>query len=286
MKPKNNYLIVAASLLGLIGTSAFAQGVGSTGGGDVTAARKVQLAVEFTTLKNDFKKFLSSVGAQQFQNKEVKELYSNISTKDLLEDIDDSTYQLSDRCGDDRGIAHAASTEIGKRNAPICFNLTVLSQQNTQIGELMGLALHEHFHHFGVLDNNSSLLLVSEVANIYSKQAIQNANDDGHNLKKDKRAHTTVWAELYQLNQITTNFMDSGSVSLSTLPIAISNSQEITMFAVQLDNILVAGRGAKRKLSSTSPLTITSLIERGASEGKDVRWFADQMANLYTFWQE
>lgn len=279
-------ICVGASLLP---TFALADGsAGTRGGGDVTAARKVQIAVEFVSLKNDLKKFLSTMDVCQLQAKSVKELYSDITAKGLLEDIDGTSYQLSDHCGDDQGVGHAASTEIGKRNAPICFNLTVMSQQNTQTGELLGLALHEHAHHFGVLDNDASYLLISEIANSYSRQAIQNANDDGHSLKRDKRAHVTVWAELFQLNQITTNFMDSGSISLSNFPITISGTQEIMIFSVQLDNVLVAGRGAKRKLSKPNgyPMTIASLLQQGSREERDVRWFADQMANLYTFWQE
>ncbi|MCM0606008.1 MAG: hypothetical protein KA715_07945 [Xanthomonadaceae bacterium] len=67
----------------------------------------------------------------------------------------------------------------------------------------------------------------------------------------------------------------------------ILDSKELIGFCDQLDQILTRGRGAKRNKNSINyAYVIASTLKDVARDSKNLRWFADQIDALYTFWQE
>lgn len=269
-------------------THAIASG-GTRGGGDATTARKIELSKEFIFLKSDLKSFLNHLNLSSLKDVAVKKIIEDISARGLNDDINESVYQLSDQCVDEENQTHAASTEIGKRNANICLDLNKLSAQNIVKGELIGLLLHEHAHHFGYKDTEEMHRLISVIANQYSEIRLNNilVTFNKNTLNPSVRAHLTIWTSLYSLNQNHKNFDESGSLPISSLPVLIASSKDLVTFCDQLDQLLVKGRGAKRNKSELMyPFIIASILKDGVSNGENIRWFADQMDSLYTFWNE
>lgn len=80
----------------------------------------------------------------------------------LLKDIELSPYRVSESCVEEGGNETSSSTLIGVRNAEICFNVNKLARENVTVAQLFGLVMHEHLHHFGLLDGQYSLAVLSQ----------------------------------------------------------------------------------------------------------------------------
>jgi hypothetical protein len=93
----------------------------------------------------------------------------------LIEDVQNSQYELKQRCTDENGSEKAMSTTIGTRNATVCISPARLLSQMVQIAELknptngisgyefsdfiptvIGLLAHEHVRHFSIEDTDAT----------------------------------------------------------------------------------------------------------------------------------
>ncbi len=270
---------------------------GHVGGGDPTTARKIALAKKFATLKSDLRSWLKNMDLNSIEDSSVKKMMADLIARGLDQDIQDSPFVLSSECENEKqsiqknnsSFKHAAFTQIGEKKASVCFDLDLLAEQNTTSGELLGLTVHEHAHHFGYEDNDDTYQIITVLADLYARQNIAKVlieNNSGA-LNKNFRSHMTTWSTLFTLKQIDKSFMTAGSASVSSFPILSEDTKEIIAFAVHMDSVFVDVRGAKRNKKGISyPLLIASLLKEGASNGENLRWFADQMHALYTFFGE
>jgi hypothetical protein len=283
---------IQAVMLGILMTSSPVFAGHGKEGGDPMRGRKEMLAKSFVNLKADIKSLLPSI-YKEINDAGIKQLLSKVSYQVLKDDIDQSSYVLSEKCQDEVGDKHAASTENGIIGAQICFDLSELTLQQTTNGELIGLAIHEHLHHFGVTDSPAMYLLISEIANIKMKSdlvALKSLPSD--KLDGNRRAHKTVWTTLFKMEEISRNFDESGSLKVSSIK-SVAQSQVmpqgymlLTIVADMVDKVLVEGRGAKRNYNKSYQSAITDLLIRGVNEDRNLKWLADELDHLYTFWQE
>jgi hypothetical protein len=103
-------------------------------------------------------------------------------------------------------------------------------------------------------------------------------------LDKNVRADTTTWTTLYQLGQLNSNFMDSGKVSINSLPvisIGVGNGEEI--LADQIHQMITVGLGAKSITGKNEALE--ALVESMKND-ESVCEFAKRLDDKYTFWHE
>jgi len=104
----------------------------------------------------------------------------------------------------------------------------------------------------------------------------------------NRRAHKTVWTTLYATGQITTAFADSGDRRIAGFLAWRAGTPEpgvAWQLAGRLDGIFVDVRGARRNVPETREL-LTGILSSGRAGGKNVRWLADKIDELYTFWGE
>ena len=134
-------------------------------GGDPLRGRKEMLAKNFVNLKQDLESLLPYIYSE-IKDAQLIRLLARVDKQELIDDIRLSPYSMSEKCSDSLNQDHGASTYVGLRNAPVCFDLNELTAQKTTQGELVGLALHEHFHHFSLVDSPELDLLIAAVSNI------------------------------------------------------------------------------------------------------------------------
>lgn len=105
-------------------------------------------------------------------------------------------------------------------------------------------------------------------------------------------ACVTLWTTLRAMQQLNTNFKESGDLSMSDLTYFNNlssgsfRSQEIQAVANQIDNIFRNGRGATFEEGITHEQAIFSMIgvlENGEMMVKDLAEVAD---HAYEFWHE
>lgn len=106
------------------------------------------------------------------------------------------------------------------------------------------------------------------------------------------RANETLWTTLYLLNQLFTNYKESGSLAMKDLtfynPLVSSDFRrnQALMLADQLDNVFRMGRGAIFEPGverGDAILKITGLMTDGEKTVEDL---AELVDDLYKFWQE
>jgi hypothetical protein len=108
----------------------------------------------------------------------------------------------------------------------------------------------------------------------------------------NNRACTTLWLTLYTTNQLTTNFPDSGTLKMNDLTFynelssPEQRAHEISMFADQLDNIFINGRGAEYEDSVDHSSAIAGLISVLSDKTKEVQDLAAEADDIYKFWKE
>ena len=109
---------------------------------------------------------------------------------------------------------------------------------------------------------------------------------------KNNRACTTLWTTLYNMQQLTTNFDESGELKMSDLTFynVLSSSdlreQESKIIADQLDNVFRIGRGAKYEEEVDRSKAMSSMIEVLTNEDKEVKELAETVDESYLFWGE
>jgi len=109
---------------------------------------------------------------------------------------------------------------------------------------------------------------------------------------RNNRACTTLWTTLYTMQQLTTNFEDSGALTMNDLTFfnALSGpdlrNQESKIIADQLDNVFRIGRGAKYEQGIDRSKAISNMIEILCDEEKQVNELAFTVDEAYLFWGE
>jgi len=105
-------------------------------------------------------------------------------------------------------------------------------------------------------------------------------------------ACATLWTTLYHMNQLHTNFEDSGDLKISDLtffnPLSSGDAreQEARMIADQIDNTFVNARGAKYADNVTNSTAINGMVSILIDGDKQVNDLASEADELYIFWGE
>jgi hypothetical protein len=108
----------------------------------------------------------------------------------------------------------------------------------------------------------------------------------------NNRACTTVWITLYSTQQLTSNFTDSGALTMNELTFfnelssSDQRSHEIAMLADQLDKIFINGRGAKYEPGVDHSSAVSSLIQVLSEAAQTVADLASVADSSYQFWGE
>ena len=140
-------------------------------GGNLIRASKAKKISEIKMLKN---KVLESIGyglEPHFKNSDSYNLYVYLKNNGLVKDIQNSKYVFKQECIPE-GTDYLAST-IKQKGADICFSTEKLINENASISEMIGLALHEHAHHFGYSDNELTDRFIIDVAHASEKSLNQ-----------------------------------------------------------------------------------------------------------------
>lgn len=112
------------------------------------------------------------------------------------------------------------------------------------------------------------------------------------NWSKNNRACTTLWTTLFKMQQIFTNFDDSGSLKMNDLTFynALGSSelrkQQAIIIADQLDNIFRIGRGAEYEKKIDRTKAIASIVQILTDEEKLIKDLASTVDDAYNFWGE
>ena len=108
----------------------------------------------------------------------------------------------------------------------------------------------------------------------------------------NNRACTTLWSTLYSMQQLTTNFAESGTLTMNDLTYynELSSSDQrahdISMVADQLDNVFINGRGAKYEAGVNHSAAIAGIVGVLSDKTKQVQDLASTADSLYQFWGE
>ena len=109
---------------------------------------------------------------------------------------------------------------------------------------------------------------------------------------KNNRACTTLWTTLYTMQQLSTNFDDSGELKMNDLTFfnALGSSdllkQQAMIIADQLDNVFRNARGAKYEANFDRTKAIGNMAEILTVEDKQVKDLASTVDAAYNFWGE
>lgn len=108
----------------------------------------------------------------------------------------------------------------------------------------------------------------------------------------NSRACTTLWTTLYSMQQLTTNFADSGTLTMSELTYynelssSDQRSHDIAMLADQIDVVFTDGRGAKYEPGVDHSAAVAGLVGVLSQENQTVADLASTADSLYQFWGE
>jgi hypothetical protein len=108
----------------------------------------------------------------------------------------------------------------------------------------------------------------------------------------NNRACTTLWSTFFFMQQLATNFDDSGDLPMSeltffnTLGSSDLRRQQATILADQLDNVFRIGRGAKYEKDVDRTKSMGDMIKILTDEKKLVKDLAKTVDDCYSFWGE
>lgn len=108
----------------------------------------------------------------------------------------------------------------------------------------------------------------------------------------NNRACTTLWSTLFSMQQLSTNFDDSGDLSMSdltffnTLGSSELRKQQANILADQLDHIFRIGRGAKYEDNIDRTKAISSIVKILTDGKKLVKDLSKTVDDSYKFWGE
>lgn len=109
---------------------------------------------------------------------------------------------------------------------------------------------------------------------------------------RNNRACTTLWITLFNMQQLSTNFEESGDLKMNDLTFfnelesSEMRQQQATIIADQLDNIFRVGRGAKYEKDFDRTKSMAGMITILTDKSKSVKDLASNVDDSYNFWQE
>jgi hypothetical protein len=109
---------------------------------------------------------------------------------------------------------------------------------------------------------------------------------------KNNRACTTLWTTLFKMQQLSTNFDDSGELKINNLTFYNSlgsaelRKQQAIIIADQLDNVFRIGRGAEYEKNVDRTKAISCTVDILTDEDKLVKDLASAIDDSYNFWGE
>lgn len=112
------------------------------------------------------------------------------------------------------------------------------------------------------------------------------------NWSKNNRACTTLWTTLFSMQQLSTNFDDSGDLKMSdltfynTLGSSELRKQQAKIIADQLDNVFRIGRGAKYEDNIDRTKAMDGMVEILTDDSKQVKDLASNVDDSYNLWGE
>jgi len=108
----------------------------------------------------------------------------------------------------------------------------------------------------------------------------------------NNRACTTLWTTLYAMQQLSTNFDDSGDLKMndltfySSLDSADLRKQQSTIIADHMDNVFRLGSGAIFEAGIDRTKAMSNMIDVLTDEKKQVKDLASIVDDAYIFWGE
>ena len=112
------------------------------------------------------------------------------------------------------------------------------------------------------------------------------------NWTMNNRASTTLWTTLSRMNQLDTNFEESGALKISdltffnTLSSSAAQAQDAAMIADELDNIFRVGRGAEFEDGVDRLIAMDAMVTVLSDPEKLVMELAQTVDDMYRFWKE
>ncbi|PSL48345.1 hypothetical protein CLV51_1021212 [Chitinophaga niastensis] len=109
---------------------------------------------------------------------------------------------------------------------------------------------------------------------------------------KNNRACTTLWTTFSLMQQLSTNFDDSGELHIKDLTFynvlgsADIKKQQANIIADQLDNIFRLGRGATYEKNIDRAAAMTAMNSILIDPEKQLKDLAEVLDNTYIFWGE
>jgi len=109
---------------------------------------------------------------------------------------------------------------------------------------------------------------------------------------KNNRACTTLWTTLSSMQQLSTNFRESGELTMSdltffnTLGSSELRKQQAKIVADQIDNAFRIGRGAKYEQGVDRTKAMDEMVKILTDETKTVKDLAVNVDESYNFWGE
>jgi formylglycine-generating enzyme required for sulfatase activity len=150
------YLIWAGMLA--LPSLAFAGAGDGKGNGGSPVLLRTKLIREYinTELRNDALAYMSNLQLDAIASPTAQKALKRMLEKDILTDIRTSSYVLQTSCkaigGQDAG--GAINGDLG---GDICLSPKALAELDSTKAEIVGLAIHEHAHHFGYEDKDYAI---------------------------------------------------------------------------------------------------------------------------------
>ncbi len=135
------------------------------GGGGAVPLRKAEIQYHLARMKTKIKIVNHFAKGEQLPA-EVKNVFDDVNSKIVADlnspyEIIDSSEESEKKCeaktADGQMKQVPASSEMNQPGTSICFDVNLLERDETTLNELVGIAYHEHAHHFGYLDKKSVL---------------------------------------------------------------------------------------------------------------------------------
>ncbi len=126
-------------------------------GGDPTEVRirRIRKYINLE-LRHDLLAYFRDLNVDSIANQPVREALGQMKNQAVHEDIGLSDYDLKATCRDIGGRPGGGAV-LDDLGGPICFSPARLAEIGSPKLEILGLAVHEHAHHFGKRDLDSAI---------------------------------------------------------------------------------------------------------------------------------
>jgi hypothetical protein len=123
---------------------------GGNGGDPVLLRAKLIRQFISTELRGEVRKYIDERRYALIQDAAPRADFDDMLGREynLSQDVLNAEYRFASSCKDQDGQEKSASSIPGDLGGSICFNPMRLAEESTSKAELIGLAVHEHAHHF------------------------------------------------------------------------------------------------------------------------------------------